>query len=166
MTEYGDPQCSVCKLFSEQVAPDLISSEVKTGNVKYDYQPYLIIGPDSKPAMRAALAAGEQGRFWNYLQLFYSNQGGENSGYVTDDFLTSIAKAAGVPDIDKWNQSRNDSKWDAIIQGRDPGRVLRLQRHPVPRRPGPEGPEGDRRQEDPDPPADPGGDPAGQLGLP
>jgi protein-disulfide isomerase len=115
VTEFGDPQCPVCKAFSEQVAPDLISSEVKTGKVKYVYQPYLIIGPDSKPAMKAALAAGEQGRFWNYLQLFYSNQGEENSGYVTDDFLTSIAEAAGVSDIDKWNQSRNDSKWDAII---------------------------------------------------
>ncbi len=115
VTEFGDPQCPVCKAFSEQVAPDLISGEVKSGKVKYVYQPYLIIGPDSKPAMNAALAAGEQGRFWNYLQLFYLNQGEENSGYVTDDFLTSIAKAAGVSDIDQWNQSRNDSKWDAII---------------------------------------------------
>src|SRR6266487_4587908 len=115
VTEFGDPQCPVCRAFSLQVAPDLISSEVKTGNVKYTYQPYLIIGPDSKPAMKAVLAAGEQDRFWNYLQLFYLNQGEENSGYVTDDFLTSIAKAAGVPDIDKWNQSRNSSQWDSII---------------------------------------------------
>ena len=115
VTEFGDPQCPVCKAFSEQIAPDLISSEVKTGNVKYVYQPYLIIGPDSKPAMKAVLAAGEQNRFWNYLQLFYANQGEENSGYVTDDFLTSIAQAAGVPDINSWNESRNSTKWDAVI---------------------------------------------------
>jgi protein-disulfide isomerase len=115
ITEFGDPQCPVCRAFSEQVAPQLISGEVKTGNAKYVYEPYIIIGPDSKPAMRAVLAAGEQGRFWNYLQLFYANQGEENSGYVTDSFLTTIAKAAGVEDIDKWNQSRNDSKWDAVL---------------------------------------------------
>jgi protein-disulfide isomerase len=115
VTEFGDPQCPICKEFSQQIAPDLISSEVKTGNVKYVYQPYLIIGPDSKPAMRAVLAAGEQNRFWNYLQLFYVNQGEENSGYVTDAFLTNIAKAAGVSDINSWNDSRNSSKWDAVI---------------------------------------------------
>jgi protein-disulfide isomerase len=115
VTEFGDPQCPVCKAFSEQIAPQLISSEVKTGKVKYTYEPYLIIGPDSRPAMKATLAAGEQGKFWNYLQLFYLNQGQENSGYVTDSFLTSIAKAAGVPDINKWNQSRTGSQWDAII---------------------------------------------------
>ena len=114
--EYGDPQCTGCQFFSEQVAPDLISSEVKPGNVKYEFRPYLIIGPDSKPAMKAALAAGDQGRFWNFLQLFYLNQGGENSGYVTDAFLNTIAKGAGVPDIGKWNTDRNDPKWDAIIQ--------------------------------------------------
>ena len=115
VTEFGDPQCPVCAAFSQQVAPELISSEVKGGSVKYQFQPFLIIGPDSKPAMKAALAAGEQGRFWNYLQLFYRNQGEENSGYVTDPFLTSIAKGAGVADIDKWNQSRNSSQWDSVI---------------------------------------------------
>jgi len=115
VTEFGDPQCPVCKEFSQQVAPDLISNKVKTGDVKYVYQPFLIIGPDSKPAMKAVLAAGEQNRFWNYLQLFYENQGEENSGYVTDDFLTNIAKAAGVSDISAWNESRNSSKWDAVI---------------------------------------------------
>jgi protein-disulfide isomerase len=115
VTEFGDPQCPVCAAFSEQVAPELISSEVKGGSVKFQFQPYLIIGPDSKPAMKAVLAAGEQGRFWNYLQLFYRNQGGENSGYVTDAFLTGIANAAGVADIDKWNQSRHGSQWDSVL---------------------------------------------------
>jgi protein-disulfide isomerase len=116
VVEYGDPQCSSCKAFSETVAAELISGEVQGGNVKYEFRPFLIIGPDSKPAMRAALAAGDQGRFWNFLQLFYLNQGGENSGYVTDDFLTRIARGAGVSDVDKWNTDRNDSKWDATIQ--------------------------------------------------
>jgi protein-disulfide isomerase len=115
VTEFGDPQCPVCAAFSEQIAPELISSEVKSGTVKYQFQPYIIIGPDSKPAMRAALAAGEQGRFWNYLQLFYRNQGEENSGYVTDPFMTSIATAAGVKDLDNWNQSRNSSQWDSVL---------------------------------------------------
>ncbi|MGA8926109.1 MAG: thioredoxin domain-containing protein [Solirubrobacterales bacterium] len=114
--EYGDPQCSSCKFFSENVAPQLISAEVRPGKVKYEFRPFLIIGPDSKPAMKAALAAGEQNRLWQFLQLFYINQGGENSGYVTDSFLTGIARGAGVPNINKWNTDRNDAKWDAIIQ--------------------------------------------------
>ena len=64
--EYGDPQCSSCKFFSENVAPQLISAEVSPGKVKYQFQPFLIIGPDSKPAMKAALAAGVQNRLWKF----------------------------------------------------------------------------------------------------
>ena len=58
----------------------------------------------------AALAAGEQGRGWNYVNLFYRNQGKEASGYADDEFLTAIAKAAGVKDLDKWNEDRNSAK--------------------------------------------------------
>ena len=27
-----------------------------------------------------------------------------------------MARGAGVPDIDRWNTDRNDSKWDTVIQ--------------------------------------------------
>jgi protein-disulfide isomerase len=108
VTEFGDPQCPVCKAFSEQVAPSLISGPVRGGQAKYEFKPWLIIGPDSKPAAEAALAAGKQGHFFNYIELFYRNQGEENSGYVTDKFMTAIANAAGVPDIGEWNQDRGD----------------------------------------------------------
>jgi protein-disulfide isomerase len=115
IVEFGDPQCPVCKAFSEQVSPGLISGPVRAGTAKYEFQPWLIIGPQSTPAAKAAFAAGEQGRFWNYIELFYRNQDVENSGYVTNDFLTSIAKGAGVPDISKWNSDRQSSKYDAQL---------------------------------------------------
>jgi protein-disulfide isomerase len=113
--EYGDLQCPVCKDFSLEVSPDLITDVVRKGTADYDFRQFTIIGPDSTDAAKAALAAGEQGRYWNYVELFYRNQGTENSGYVTDDFLTNVAEGAGVPDIDKWNQDRQSSKWDSEL---------------------------------------------------
>jgi protein-disulfide isomerase len=113
IVEFGDPQCPVCKAFSEQVAPQIIAGPVRSGAADYQFEPWLIIGPQSKPAADAAMAAGEQGRFWNYIELFYRNQGEENSGYVTDDFMTAIANGAGVPDIAKWDQARQSGQWDA-----------------------------------------------------
>ncbi len=111
VVEFGDPQCPVCKAFSEQVVPQLIAGPVRHGEAKYEFKPWVIIGPDSKPASEAALAAGEQNRFFNYIELFYRNQGEENSGYVTDDFMTAIAKGAGIPNLDRWNTDRGSSKW-------------------------------------------------------
>jgi len=120
VVEFGDLQCPVCKEFSFQVAPDIISQIVRKGEANYEFRPWDIIGPQSPIASRAAYAAGEQGRGWNFIELFYRNQGEENSGYVTDSFLTSIAKGAGVKDIDKWNTDRGDnSKWDPLLQKND-----------------------------------------------
>ncbi len=115
VVEFGDLQCPVCQEFSVQTAPGLISDVVRKGTASYEFRQYTIIGPQSTDAAKAALAAGEQNRYWNFIELFYRNQGTENSGYVTDSFLESIARGAGVPDIAKWNRDRRSSKWDAEL---------------------------------------------------
>jgi protein-disulfide isomerase len=115
VVEYGDLQCPVCKEFSLDVAPSLISDLVRKGAANYEFRQFTIIGADSAKAAKAALAAGEQGRYWNFVEVFYRNQGAENSGYVTDSFLESVAKGAGVPNIGRWNADRQSSRWDDTL---------------------------------------------------
>jgi protein-disulfide isomerase len=110
LLEYGDLQCPVCKQYSEEVLPPIIDSQVKQGQAKISFHNFVIIGPESYPAGQAAIAAGEQGVGWSFTELFYRNQGKENSGYVTDKFLTAVAEGAGVKDIQAWNKARNGSK--------------------------------------------------------
>ena len=108
ITEYGDLQCPVCAAFAAQVMPDLISNEVEPGNARIEFKNFNIIGPDSEDAAKAALAASKQGRYWQFIDLFYANQGAENSGYVTDAFLDAVAEGAGVADLDQFNADRDD----------------------------------------------------------
>src|SRR4029077_16912754 len=108
--EFGDLQCPVCKGFSEEIIPDVIVSKVRSGEAKIDFRNYTIISQESIPAGAAAIAAGMQGRGWSYIDLFYRNQGPEASGYVTDAFMTEIAKGAGVRNIAKWNKDRRSGK--------------------------------------------------------
>jgi protein-disulfide isomerase len=123
VTEYGDLQCPVCKGFSESVAPDLIDQVVRKGTASYDFRQWPVIGEpprtQSTLAAKAALAASEQGRYWNYVELFYRNQGAEESGYVTEPFLTAIAKGAGVADIPRWNKDRDSSRWNNTLARTD-----------------------------------------------
>ena len=104
--EYGDLQCPFCKSFSETEVPALIEGPVDAGKANITFRNLLIIGPDSLPAGAAAIAAGEQGRGWSYIETFYRNQGEENSGYVTEGFLEAVARAAGVKDMATWNKRR------------------------------------------------------------
>jgi protein-disulfide isomerase len=110
LVEYGDLQCPVCKAFAEEILPPVIENQVRAGEVKVAFRNFPIIGPQSTPAGAAALAAGEQGKGWQFLDVFYHNQGAENSGYADDEFLTAIAKAVGVPDIERWDQERKSDK--------------------------------------------------------
>lgn len=107
LVEFGDLQCPVCKGFAEEIVPEVIDSKVRSGEARIEFRNFTIINEESVPAAAAAIAAGNQGRAWNFIDLFYRNQGIEASGYVTDDFLTEVAKGAGVPDIAKWNKDRN-----------------------------------------------------------
>ena len=106
LIEFGDLQCPVCAGYAKEILPPIIENQVKNGQIELDFRNLVIIGEESIPAGAAALAAGEQGRGWNYLEIFYRNQGAERSGYVTDEFMEAVAKAAGVKDLDKWNQDR------------------------------------------------------------
>ena len=113
--EFGDLQCPVCASFATQVLPDLVTGQVRPGTATYEYRNWDIIGPDSEIASKAALAAGEQDHFFNFIQLFYVNQGEENGGYITDEFLERIARGAGVPDIEQWNADRENPQWEEIL---------------------------------------------------
>lgn len=117
LTEFGDLQCSNCKAFAEHVLPQVIAGPVRDGEATLSFRNFTIISAESIPAGAAAIAAGEQGRGWNFVEVFYRNQGEEESGYVSDEFLLAVARAAGVPDIGRWNRDRKSKAVLAEVEG-------------------------------------------------
>ncbi|HXR29693.1 MAG TPA: thioredoxin domain-containing protein [Solirubrobacterales bacterium] len=116
LVEFGDLQCPVCKGFAEEILPPIVEGQVRKGEAQLEFRNFTIISEESVPAGAAAVAAGEQGRGWNFVELFYRNQGIEASGYVTDEFLTAIAKAAGVPDIKRWDRERESDEVVSTVE--------------------------------------------------
>jgi len=96
VTEYVDLQCPVCAVAARETLPALLRDYVRTGKAKLEARTLHFIGPDSVRGARVAAGAERQGRLWPFLEAFYAAQGHENSGYVTDGFLRSVASAAGV----------------------------------------------------------------------
>ena len=103
---YEDLQCPACAAFARETFPELVRRYVEPGEVKVVSETIAVLGRDSVPAARATFAAGEQDRYWEYSTLFFLNQGRENSGYVTDEFLTSLAEETQGLDVDQWNEAR------------------------------------------------------------
>ncbi len=110
LVEFGDLKCPVCAAFAKEVIPAVIDSQVRGDRARIEFRNFTIIDAQSEDAGAAVLAAGEQGRGWNFLEIFYRNQGVETAPYADDEFLTAVARAAKVPDIGRWNQQRKGSK--------------------------------------------------------
>jgi protein-disulfide isomerase len=108
--EYCDLESTICKDDAEAVLPEVIADKVATGAAKLTFRNFVIISPQSHPASAAAIAAGEQGRGWNFIEGFFRNQGRPNSGFATHKFLESIAEAAGVGNMSRWNSERRGGK--------------------------------------------------------
>ena len=98
MIEYIDLQCSACRAFETEIMPGVIPPYVRTGKVRVEARPIVVIGPDSERGVRGALAAGRQDRLFNLAQIIYYNQGPENGGWLTDEILQEAA--ASIPGLD------------------------------------------------------------------
>jgi protein-disulfide isomerase len=96
LIQWEDFQCPACGAYQDLVFPAIVDEYVRPGKVKVEFMGLTFIGEDSEQALRAALAAGRQGRFWQMEKLLYDNQGGENGGWVTDELIRELATAIGL----------------------------------------------------------------------
>ena len=94
--EYGDFQCPSCGAFARLVEPQIRTAYIDTGKVRLEWHDFAWIGQESRDAANAARCAGDQGRFWEFHDLLYRSQGGENSGVFSKDHLKAFGAGLGL----------------------------------------------------------------------
>jgi protein-disulfide isomerase len=104
LVEYADLQCPYCAQFAVEHLPAIIRDYVRPGHVRLEYRGLAFVGPDSVTALDTALAAGKQRRLWNVVETLFANQGGENSGWVTEDLLRAVGNAVPGLAVDRMLQ--------------------------------------------------------------
>jgi protein-disulfide isomerase len=92
VVEYADFQCPGCQQAFLILEPEIIKKYINTGKVFYTFEPFSFVGPESYRAAEAAYCAADQGKFWDYHDLVYSNWAGENQGAFKDANLIKFAK--------------------------------------------------------------------------
>jgi protein-disulfide isomerase len=114
LIEFADLQCPVCREYSLQTLPQLVQDYVRTGKVRMELRTLSFLGPDSVTAAREAAGAARQDKLWNFADVFYYNQGEENSDYVTPSFLARINKAVGVDAAESASFSASDASKEPL----------------------------------------------------
>jgi protein-disulfide isomerase len=105
--EYSDFQCPFCATAAAEVVPRLDTDYLATGKAKLIFKSLAFIGQESRWAAEAALCAGDQGKFWEYHNKLFEEQGGENKGAFEVENLKRFAQEIGL------NQGEFNTCFDA-----------------------------------------------------
>lgn len=110
LVQFTDIQCPFCQRFYPPMAEAL---KAYPNDVKIIVKNFpLGFHPNAKPAAKAAMAAGEQGKYWEMMDALL--EPGQN---LAADNFPQIAKKVGL-NIEKFSQDlqANDAKYEDIIQ--------------------------------------------------
>jgi len=116
---FGDLECPICRDFTLGALPTIIQKWVKTGKLRIEYRSLETATrePETfRTQQVAALAAGKQNKAWDFIELFYHEQGEEGSGYVTEGYLQGLAQQVPGLSLAKWTAARGDHTLLAQIE--------------------------------------------------
>lgn len=96
IVEYADFQCPFCQRVAVGILPQIQREYIDTGQVRLVFRHFAFLGMESLWAAEAAECAGEQGKFWEYHDVLFANQMGENRGAFAIDRLKTFARDLGL----------------------------------------------------------------------
>jgi protein-disulfide isomerase len=115
---FGDLECPVCREFTEGALKPLIEKYVRPGKLRIEYR-NLETATREPETFRtqqiAAMAAGKQNKAWDFIELFYHQQGQEDSGYVTEKYLQTLAQQVPGLNLATWTADRGNGEFTNTI---------------------------------------------------
>jgi protein-disulfide isomerase len=112
--EFADYQCEFCADAEATLMPRIDEDFVRPGLIRFIYQDFAFLGPESKTAAQAAHCAKEQGRFWEYHHVLFANQGQPNSGAFARAKLERFAEQVGL-DVKAFKQCLSSKKYADLV---------------------------------------------------
>ena len=115
---FGDLECPVCRALAVGSLKHLIDGPVRAHRLRIQYRSLETATRERRvffEQQAAALAAGEQNKLWYFVELFYREQGLEDSGYVTNAYLRGIARQVPGLNIGAWEAARGNPLLDAEV---------------------------------------------------
>jgi len=112
--EFGDYQCINCDTWFLNEKPTIVKEFLDTGKAKMYFLDFPFQGPDSYIASEATWCANEQGKFAEYHDSLYINQGGLEDGWASPNSLKQFASELGL-DPEQFNSCLDSSKFSKQV---------------------------------------------------
>jgi protein-disulfide isomerase len=114
--DFSDLQCSLCDRFVKAAEPQINSTYVQAAKVALVFEHLPNRGFDSLPAALAAQCTNDQGKFWQYHNLLYKNQGPIDSGWASKGNLKKFASQIPGMNTQKFNSCFDSQKYKSLVE--------------------------------------------------
>ena len=114
--DFSDFQCYLCNRFVKNTEPLMNQSYIQTGKVALVFNHLPNRGFDSMGAALAAQCTNDQGKFWQFHNLLYSNQKAIDSGWVSKENLKNFASQIPGLDIKRFDRCFDSEKYRSFVQ--------------------------------------------------
>ena len=108
MVVYSDFACPFCTKFAQEVEPRL-DDLIENGTLRIEWRDLAQVTQTSPLAAQAGIAAGKQGKFWEFHDAVYGAADPQGHPTYTEDSLVDFAKKAGVPDLERFRADMTDA---------------------------------------------------------
>ena len=112
--DFSDFQCPNCARFVKSTEPEINREYIATGKAVLVFKHFPRLGSDSFSAALASECADEQGKFWEYHNILYENQQGQNSGWASIEKLKDFASQTGL-DRQQFDPCLESEKYKPVI---------------------------------------------------
>jgi len=113
--EFSDFQCPFCGKFEAETVSQIEKNYVETGKVRFGYWHFAFLGQESLDAAEASECAADQDAFWQYHDLLFKSQNGENKGAFAKDKLKEFAASLKL-DTQAFNDCLDTGKYTQLVQ--------------------------------------------------
>ena len=116
VVDFSNYRCSHCLNFALNKLPNTLSEEeiindyVSNGKVYFTYLPYSWSPETPYSAEEATYCAMDQGKFWEYRDIIFTNLENPNIEAIDTDMLVTFAETLGL-DMDTFNSCFDEHKY-------------------------------------------------------
>lgn len=116
LSEWVDFRCPFCAVFSRDTLPLIVQEYVDAGKVRIEMHDVAFFGEESTRAAAAARAAGEQGKYFEFLEAVYAAAPESGHPELPPKELIAHAKTAGVPDLRRFERDMGRDDLVAAVE--------------------------------------------------
>jgi protein-disulfide isomerase len=114
--DFSDFQCHLCARYVKATEPEVNQTYIQTGKVNLVFKHLPNRSSDSMGVAIAAQCTNDQGKFWQFHNLLYKNQGPIDSGWVNKDNVKKFASQLKGLDMQKFNSCFNSQKFKPFVE--------------------------------------------------